>query len=103
MRKTLPPILAACTAVATLFFMTSKPATAEPAVHYSDTNAGMVQEVGRRYWRRPYAYGYGYRPYSYGYRPYSYGYYGRPYYRPYAYGYGYPYWGRPGISFGFAF
>jgi hypothetical protein len=73
----------------------------------------MVQEVGRRYWRgrryvRPYAYGYGYRPYGY------YGYYGRPYpyYRPYAYyggpyayygGYGYPYWRRPGISFGFSF
>ena len=42
-------------------------------------------------------YGYGYRPYNrYYYRPY-------PYYRPYAH-YGYPYWyGRPGISFGFAF
>ena len=50
----------------------------------------------RRY-RGHYGYGYGYRPYNrYYYRPY-------PYYRPYAH-YGYPYWyGRPGISFGFAF
>jgi hypothetical protein len=69
MTKTLAPVLAACTAVAALFFLTSKPATAEPAVHYGDTSVGMVQEVGRRYLRRPYAYGYGYRPYSDGYRP----------------------------------
>ena len=77
--------------------------------NYGETDAGMVQQVGRRYWRRhgyPYAYGYGYRPYGYygGYRPYG-------YYRPYAY-YGgpygyyggpYGYYGRPGISFSFGF
>jgi hypothetical protein len=96
MTKRLSPILVGCTAVAALFLLASKPASAMPAVHYGDTNAGMVQDVGRRYWRKPYAYNYGYRPYRYGY-------YGRPYYRPYAYGYGYPYWGQPGISFGFAF
>jgi hypothetical protein len=81
---------------------------------YGQANAGLVEEVGRRYRRyryvrpyyRPYyGYGYGYRPYyGYGYRPY-YGYGYRPYgyYRPYYGGYGYPYWRRPGISFGFSF
>jgi hypothetical protein len=118
MQRSLIPILGGC--ITAVMFAVPKPAAATtaaaPAVHYGETDAGMVQEVGRRYWRgrryvRPYAYGYGYRPY---YRPYGYyGYYGRPYgyYRPYAYyggpyayygGYGYPYW-RPGISFGFSF
>lgn len=102
--------LAGCVAVAAIICAAPKPAlataSAVPAVAYGETDASMVQEVGRRYWRgrryvRPYGYGYGYRPYGY------YGYYGRPYgyYRPYAYygGYGYPYWRRPGISFGFSF
>jgi hypothetical protein len=110
MQRNLAPIIAGCVAVAALVFAAPKPASAvtaaTPAIHYGETNAGIVQEVGRRYWRgrryvRPYAYGYGYRPYGY------YGYYGRPYgyYRPYAYygGYGYPYWRRPGFSFGFSF
>ena len=114
MHRTLLPIVAGC--VAAFVFAVPKPASATtaaaPAVHYGETNAGMVQEVRRRYYRgrryvrpygrryvRPYAYGYGYRPYyrPYGYRPYAYGgpygYYGRPY----------GYWGRPGISLGFGF
>ena len=106
MQRNLTPIVAGCVAVAAIICAAPKPATAgpAPAIHYGETDAGMIQEVGRRYYRgrryvRPYAYGYGYRPYGYGY-------YGRPYgyYRPYAYygGYGYPYW-RPGLSFGFGF
>jgi hypothetical protein len=89
----------------------SATSAATPAIHYDETNAGVVEKVGRRYWRgrryvRPYAYGYGYRPY---YQPYGYygGYYGRPYAyygAPYGYyGRPYGYWGRPGISLGFAF
>ena len=72
-------------------------------------------QVGRRYYRNRYRYGY--RPYryrNYGYRPYryrNYGYY-RPYYRPYSYyrpyyrpyyGGGYPYYRRPGVSLWFGF
>lgn len=108
MRRNLTPIIAGCVAVAAIIWAAPKPATAAaaPAIHYGETDAGMIQEVGRRNYRgrryvRPYAYGYGYRPYGY------YGSYGRPYgyYRPYAYygGYGYPYWRRPGLSFGFSF
>jgi len=113
-------IAATFVALAALVLTSPTPASATtaaaPAVQYGKAHAGVVQEVGRRYYRgrryvRPY-YGYGYRPYyGYGYRPYygygyaypRYGYY-RPYYRPYAYygGYGYRSW-RPGISFGFAF
>ena len=70
-----------------------------PAVHYGETNAGIVQQIGYRHYRgngyRRYGHGYrnyGYRPYGYGYRPY--GYYG---------GYGYPYWRRPGLSLWFGF
>ena len=77
--------LVACVAVAALVFMAPKPASAAtvaaPAIHYGETNAGMVQEVGRRYGSRPYypygyyyGNGYGYRPYygyGYGYRPYG--------------------------------
>lgn len=105
MQRTLP-IVAGC--VAAVFFAVPKPASATtaatPAIHYGETTAGMVEKVGRRYYRgrryvRPYAYRYGYRrPYAYYGAPY--GYYGRPYGywgRPYGY------WGRPGISFGFGF
>jgi hypothetical protein len=121
MPRTLTPIIAGCAAVAAVVFAAPKPASATaatPAVHYGETHAGMVQQVGRRYWRRhgyPYVYGYGYPSYGYGYRPYGYyrpyAYYGGPYYRPYAY-YGgpygyyggpYGYYGRPGISFSFGF
>ena len=81
------------------------PASALPsstAVQIGDTNAAVIQ-VGRKYWRHRYydrRYSY-YQPYYRSYRPY-------PYYRPYAYyggygGYPYGYYGRPGISFGFAF
>jgi hypothetical protein len=113
MQRSLTPIIAGLVAVGAIIYAAPKPASARtvPTVHYGQTDAGMVQEVGRRYYRgrryvKPYAYRY--RPYGYGYygRPYGYGYYGRPYYRPYAYygGYGYPYgWRRPGISFGFGF
>ena len=86
-------------------------ATAAPA-QYAPNNAGQVQDVGYRRWVRrhgyPYAYGYGYVPYGY-YRPYAYyggpyGYYGGPYAYggPYGY-YGRGFYGRPGISLGFAF
>ena len=101
MQRTLLPIVAGC--VAAFVFAAPKPASATTAattaIHYGETNAGVVEKVHRRHWRgrrAPYAYGYGYRPY--GYRPYAYyggpyGYYGRPY----------GYWGRPGISLGFSF
>ena len=53
MQRTLLPIVAGC--VAAVFFAVPKPASATtaaaPAVHYGETNAGMVQQVGRRYWR----------------------------------------------------
>ena len=103
---------AGCAPLAAFVFAAPKSASATtaaaPAVQYSETHAGLVQEVGRRYYRRRYVRPYhGYRPYygyGYGYRPY--GYY-RPYYgygyRPYGYyGYGYRYCG-PGISLGFSF
>jgi hypothetical protein len=110
MSRTLTPVIAGLAAVAAFVLATPKPAAAIPAtvaVHPAD--AGVIQQVRHRYWRRhgyPYAYGYGYRPYGYygGYRPYG-------YYRPYAY-YGgpygyyggpYGYYGRPGISFSFGF
>ena len=106
--KTPIAIVAGCAALAALVFAAPKSASATaaaaPAIQYGETDAGLVQEVGRRYYRRRYVrpyylyrphYGYGYRPYGY-YRPYyGYG------YRPYGY-YGYRYW-RPGISFGFSF
>jgi hypothetical protein len=112
MPRTLTPFIVGCTAVAAVVLVAPKPVSATVAMHalhYGETDARMVQQVGRRYWRRhgyPYAYGYGYRPYGYygGYRPYG-------YYRPYAY-YGgpygyyggpYGYYGRPGISFSFGF
>jgi hypothetical protein len=75
------------------------PATA--ALHYGETKASMLQDVGERYrysrrHSRLYYRGYAYRYRPYGYRPYAY--YGYPY-RPYAY-YSYPYYyRRPGISF----
>jgi hypothetical protein len=98
--KTHTPIVAGCVALAALVFAAPKSASATiaaaPPVQYGETHAGLVQEVGRRYYRRRYV-----RPY-YSYRPYyGYGYGYRPYYRPYGY-YGYGYW-RPGISFGFSF
>jgi len=101
MRRTLVAALFA--GLAGMAFAT--PASALPsstAVQTGDTNAGVIQ-VGRKYWRNRYydrRYSY-YQPYYRSYRPY-------PYYRPYAYyggygGYPYGYYGRPGISFGFAF
>ena len=114
MQKTLVLIIAGCVAVAALVFAGPRPASATmavvPAVQLGETNAGIVQQAGYRYYRgrgyrnygyRNYGYrNYGYRRYGYGYRPY--GYYGG--YRPYGYygGYGYPYW-RPGISLWFGF
>jgi hypothetical protein len=95
------------------------PASAVPsssAAQLGEAKApGVIQTVRDRDWRR-----YGGRNYDrrwsynrgYGYRYRPYGYYGyRPYYRPYAYygrpygyyGYGWPYYRRPGLSFGFAF
>ena len=81
---------------------------ATPVVYNGETNASMVQQVGR-YWRRrayPYAYGGGYPAYgyNYGYRPYGYcrpyAYYGGPYGY---YGAPHGYYGRPGISFSFGY
>jgi hypothetical protein len=103
MQRSLTPIIAGCVAVAALVFAAPRPASAmtavAPAVHYGETNAGIVQQIGYRHYRgngyRRYGHGYrnyGYRPYGYGYRPY--GYYG---------GYGYPYWRRPGLSLWFGF
>jgi hypothetical protein len=74
---------------------------ATPAIHYGEKTTGLVQEVGKRKWKRGH-YGH-YRPYRhYGYyRPYRhYGYY-RPY-RHYGY-YGRPYYRRPGVSLWFGF
>lgn len=91
-------------------FAAPQPASANPAaaaINYSKPSAGVVEEVGRRYYKKRYRYGY--RPYRYRnygyyrrpyYRPYSYAY--RPYYRPY-YGWGYPYYRRPGVSLWFGF
>ena len=100
MQRSLTPIIAGCVAVAALVFAAPRPASAmtavAPAVHYGETNAGIVQQIGYRHYRgngyRRYGYGHGYRNYGYGYRPY--GYYG---------GYGYPYWRRPGLSLWFGF
>jgi hypothetical protein len=113
MQRSLTPIIAGCVAVAALVFAAPRPASAmtavAPAVHYGETNAGIVQQIGYRHYRgngyRRYGHGYrsyGYRNYgyrNYGYRPYGYG------YRPYGYygGYGYPYWRRPGLSLWFGF
>jgi hypothetical protein len=118
--------VAGCTVALMLAAPRPASATAALPAQYGH-HAGQVQEIGyRRRWARrwggpAYSYGYGYRPYGY-YRPYAY--YGRPYGYyggPYAYGgpygyyggryaYGGPYgyygrgfYGRPGISLGFAF
>jgi hypothetical protein len=136
MQRSLAPFIAGCVAVAALVFAAPGPASATtavaPAVHYGETNAGIVQQVGHRHYRghgyrhygyRPYGYGYrrhgsGYRRYGYGYRPYGYGYrrygYGyRPYgygyrrygygYRPYGYGYGYRPYGYYGGGYGYPY
>ena len=127
MQRSLTPIIVGCAAIAALVFVAPRPASAMtavvPVVHYGETNAGIVQQIGYRHYRgRNYGYrnyGYGYRRYgyggygyrNYGYRPYGYGYgyrrygYGGYGYRPYGYygGYGYPYWRRPGISLWFGF
>jgi hypothetical protein len=83
-----------CAAIlAAAIVVAPKPASALPAastIAPGHAHAGVVEEVGRRWYRGPRRY---YRPYRYqryGYRPY----YGRPYYR----GWGYPYWRRPGVN-----
>ena len=91
-------------AFAALIFAAPKTAQAGPAaaaLAFGETNAGVVEQVGKRYrhvrkWRRgPY---YAYRPYRYWGGPYAY------WGRPYGY-YGYPYYYRrgPGVSFWFGF
>jgi hypothetical protein len=99
MRGSLTLTLAA--GIAALAFAGAQPAAATPAgaaIAYGESNAGVVEHVGRRdrYVRR-----WNRGPYYRGYPGYAY----RPYYRPYAYyDYGYPYWGRgPGLSFWFGF
>jgi hypothetical protein len=116
MRRILLPVLAAVTAGFALAApQAAKANPAAAAINLDRSQAGVVEEVGRRYYRNRYRYGY--RPYryrNYGYRPYryrNYGYY-RPYYRPYSYyrpyyrpyyGGGYPYYRRPGVSLWFGF
>jgi hypothetical protein len=111
MRRFLLPALAAGV-VAAFAFAAPQPASANPAaaaINYDKSNAGVVEQVGRRYYRKRYRYGYSpyrYRNYGYYRRPYYRPYYGgyyRPYYRPYYGGYGYPYWRRPGVSLWFGF
>jgi hypothetical protein len=104
MRKML---LTAAAATLAVFVFAAAPAQATPAstaLNYGHANAGVVQDVARRYRYSRGWYGGGprYRGYAYRYRPYGYAY--RPYaYRPYAY-YGYPYyWNRPGVSLWFGF
>jgi hypothetical protein len=106
MQKTVSLMIAGCAALAGIGWIAapaSAATAATPAIHYGETNAGVLQPVGRRYGRRHWRRGY-YRPYSYyapyAYRPYAYygspyGYYGRPY--------GYYGWGRPGVSLWFGF
>ena len=83
MQRSLAPIIAGCIAIAALVFAAPRPASATtaavPAVQYGETNAGIVQQVGYRYYRggnRNYGYrNYGYRNYgyrNYGYRNYGY-------------------------------
>jgi hypothetical protein len=94
MRGTL--IAALAVGFAALVFA-GKPAAATPAnaaLAYGETNAGVVEQVGRKYrYSRRYRRGPYYRGYAY-----------RPYYRSYGY-YGYPYYYRrgPGVSFWFGF
>lgn len=110
MRGILIPVLAA--GFAALAFAGPQPAAATPATSalaYGENQAGVVEQVGRkyRYSRKyrgaPYYRGYAYRPYgyrSYGYRPYGY------WNRPYAYygSYGWPHYRRgPGVSLWFGF
>jgi hypothetical protein len=97
------PLLAIALVAAALTISTEKPASAAmaaPAIHQGKADAGIVQQVGRRYYgNRHYGYrNYGYRNYgyrNYGYRNYGYGY----GYRPYGYYGGY----RPGFSLWFGF
>ena len=106
MRRILLPVLAAVTAGFALAApQAAKANPAAAAINLDRSQAGVVEEVGRRYYRKRNRYGY--RPYRYRnygyyrpyYRPYSYY---RPYYRPY-YGGGYPYYRRPGVSLWFGF
>jgi hypothetical protein len=82
---------------ACILFAIPKSASAAPNLLTSiqSETAGVVEQVGRRYYRRNYAYRPYYRRYGY-YRPYSYGYY-RPYYGSYGY------YRRPGFSLRFGY
>jgi hypothetical protein len=107
MRRFLLPAIAAGLA-ASFALAAPQPASANPAaaaINYDKPNAGVVDQVAKRYYKKRYRYGYRPYGYRYGYRPYyrPYGYY-RPYYRPYGYyGGGYPYYRRPGVSLWFGF
>jgi hypothetical protein len=79
MRRILLPVLAAVTAGFALAApQAAKANPAAAAINLDRSQAGVVEEVGRRYYRNRYRYGY--RPYRYR----NYGYY-RPHYRPYSY------------------
>ena len=95
MQRSLAPIIAGC--VAALVFAAPKPASAmtAPAVHYGETDAGIVQPVKKKGYNRGRGHKYGH----YRGRGHKYG-----HYRNYGgYGYGYPYWRRPGITLRFGY
>jgi hypothetical protein len=97
-------ITATALAFGALILAGAQPAQATPAaaaLGYGKTDAGVVEQVARKYrysrkWRGgPY---YAYRPYRYWGGPYA-------YYGPRYYGYDYPYYYRrgPGVSLWFGF
>ena len=99
MQRSLAPIIAGC--VAALVFAAPKPASAitAPAVHYGETDAGIVQPVKKGWYNKGYYRGRGHKYGHYKGRGHKYG-----HYRNYGgYGYGYPYWRRPGITLRFGY
>ncbi len=99
MQRSLAPIIAGC--VAALVFAAPKPASAmtAPAVHYGETDAGIVQPVKKGGYNKGYYRGRGHKYGHYRGRGHKYG-----HYRNYGgYGYGYPYWRRPGLTLQFGF
>jgi Xaa-Pro aminopeptidase len=107
MQRSLAPIIAGC--VAALVFAAPKPASAmtAPAIHYGETDAGIVQPVKKKGYNRGRGHKYGHykgRGHKYGhYRNYGHRRYGGYGYRPYGYyGDGYPY-RRQGLTLQFDF
>jgi hypothetical protein len=100
------PVIAITAGCVAALVFAAQPASAigaVPAVHYGETIAPIIQEIGQKghhgHQYRHHHHYYGYRHY---YRPYyGYGYWPDYYYGGYAYRY--PYWGRPGLSIGLSF